>query len=238
MELSEAYKELSKPFDPKEVELKVQSTSKDRKRGLVVAYVDARAVLDRLDEVVGPGGWSDSYRLLADLKDESGRRVEVACALTVLGITKEDVGEGDTLKAAYSDALKRAAVKFGVGRYLYRLPKVWADLDEFGQIVKPEEVKARLLSGSGPAPAPQPASKPFEPPPSQPSSKATERQLRMIWKLVKDLDPQATSDAARELASIALERDVESMRDLTIEEASRVIDWLQEEIRAQKEAGF
>src|SRR5262249_31196354 len=51
-------------------------------------------------------------------------------------ITKVDVGGpseqpdgGDRLKAAFSDALKRAAVKFGVGRYLYRLPSQWLDYD-------------------------------------------------------------------------------------------------------------
>jgi len=33
------------------------------------------------------------------------------------------------LKAAFSDALKRTAVKFGIGRYLYRLPQQWADYD-------------------------------------------------------------------------------------------------------------
>ncbi|RTH01947.1 Rad52/22 double-strand break repair protein, partial [Thermus scotoductus] len=58
----------------------------------------------------------------------------VRCRLTILGITKEDVGEGDSLKAAFSDALKRAAVKFGVSRYLYSLPSQWVDLDDSGNI--------------------------------------------------------------------------------------------------------
>jgi hypothetical protein len=54
------------------------------------------------------------------------------------GVTKEDVGEGDSLKAAFSDALKRAAVKFGVGRYLYRLEKQWVDYDpEKGRFTPP-----------------------------------------------------------------------------------------------------
>jgi hypothetical protein len=51
-------------------------------------------------------------------------------------ITRADVGSisdqpdaGDQLKAAYSDALKRAAVAFGIGRYLYRLPSQWVDYD-------------------------------------------------------------------------------------------------------------
>jgi hypothetical protein len=51
-------------------------------------------------------------------------------------ITKMDVGGeseqpdgGDRRKAAFSDALKRAAVKFGIGRYLYRLPAQWLEYD-------------------------------------------------------------------------------------------------------------
>ena len=62
------------------------------------------------------------------------------CRLTVTidgdPVTKCDVGgesqqpdEGDRVKAAFSDALKRAAVKFGIGRYLYRLPSQWLDYD-------------------------------------------------------------------------------------------------------------
>jgi hypothetical protein len=49
-------------------------------------------------------------------------------------LTKVDVGSpseqpdgGDRLKAAFSDALQREAVKYGVVRYLYRLPSQWVD---------------------------------------------------------------------------------------------------------------
>lgn len=144
--MDEVWQKLSEPFPPEEVQWRIEALSKDRKRALVVPYVDARTVLDRLDRVVGPEGWHDEYQVLADaertLKDERGERqerlVEVKCRLTVLGVTKEDVGEGDSLKAAFSDALKRAAVKFGVGRYLYRLEKQWVDYDaEKGRFTPP-----------------------------------------------------------------------------------------------------
>jgi hypothetical protein len=46
-----------------------------------------------------------------------------------VGGPSEQPDGGDRLKAAFSDALKRAAVKFGIGRYLYRLPQQWADYD-------------------------------------------------------------------------------------------------------------
>jgi hypothetical protein len=122
--------ELAAPFDPREVRFKPAVVSGNR--ALALAYVDARAIQDRLDDVVGVEGWQDEYECLPD--------GSVVCKLHVrLGgewVTKTDVGgqseqpdEGDRRKAAFSDALKRAAVKFGIGRYLYRLPQQWCDYD-------------------------------------------------------------------------------------------------------------
>jgi hypothetical protein len=230
---------LSKPFDPKEVEVKIQAVNRDRTRAQVVAYVDARTVLDRLDEAVGPTGWSDSYEVLTNGTDGEGRRlVEVKCTLTVLGVSKEDVGEGDSLKAAFSDALKRAAVKFGVGRYLYRLPKVWADLDERGNIKDPEAVKRALLGGEADdtppwedKPPPKRA-KPAEPAvhlpaeESKPSGGVTEAQLRYIYKLWKEM---GGGDDIHEYASAVLNREVSSLKELTRQEASKLIEAMKEE---------
>src|SRR5438477_695592 len=121
---------LAAPFDPSVVKFKPAVVQGNR--ALALAYVDARVIQDRLDEVVGVDGWQDEYECLPD--------GSVVCKLHLrLGtewITKTDVGgqseqpdEGDRRKAAFSDALKRAAVKFGIGRYLYRLPQQWVDYD-------------------------------------------------------------------------------------------------------------
>jgi len=222
---------LSRPFDPREVEVKIQAVNRDRTRAQVVAYVDARTVLDRLDEAVGPTGWSDSYEVLTNGTDADGRRlVEVKCTLTVLGVSKEDVGEGDSLKAAFSDALKRAAVKFGVGRYLYRLPKVWADLDERGNIKDPEAVKRALLSGEDTPPwedkPPPKRAKPAEPEDSRPSGGITEAQLRYIYKLWKEM---GGGDDIHDYASAVLGREVSSLKELTRQEASKLIEAMKEE---------
>jgi hypothetical protein len=121
---------LAAPFDPSEVKHKPGAVSGNR--ALALAYVDARAIQDRLDEVLGVDGWQDDYECLAD-----GSVVcRLRCRIGGEWLTKVDVGSpseqpdgGDRLKAAFSDALKRAAVKFGVGRYLYRLPAAWVDYD-------------------------------------------------------------------------------------------------------------
>jgi hypothetical protein len=138
---------LSAPFDAGEVKFKPAVVSGNR--ALALAYVDARVIQDRLDEVLGVMGWQDSYKVLPD--------GSVMCRLRLkIGeqwITKVDVGGqseqpdgGDRTKAAFSDALKRAAVKFGVGRYLYRLPQLWADYDSHKrQFVRPPTLPAFAL---------------------------------------------------------------------------------------------
>lgn len=134
MSLTDALPDLRRPWPAHAVRLKPQ-TVVDDKRALVAYYLDARLVASRLNAVVGPDGWADSYRLLC-----SERAVEwgvpVECQLTVLGVTRADVGQvapgelnENTWKSAYSDALKRAAVKFGVGAYLYSVPRVWVEVE-------------------------------------------------------------------------------------------------------------
>lgn len=85
----------------------------------MLVYIDSRDVQDRLDEVCDLCAWTWEN----DFKEVNGRLV---CNLTLKGlnlsITRSD-GAGDTdfeaEKGGLSDALKRAAVLFGVGRYLY-----------------------------------------------------------------------------------------------------------------------
>jgi hypothetical protein len=124
---------LAEPFDPAEVRVKPQALTKDKKRALPCWFIDARTVMDRLDAVVGVAGWQDDYDVLP-----TG---EVVCRLTLVidgvWIVKADVGgqsdqedEGDRRKSAFSDALKRAAVKYGIGRYLYRIRSNWMDWDD------------------------------------------------------------------------------------------------------------
>jgi hypothetical protein len=121
---------LAAAFDPSEVKFKPGAVSGNR--ALALPYVDARVIQDRLDDALGIDGWQDTYNPLPD-----GSVVcELRCRIGGEWIIKTDVGGpseqpdgGDRLKAAFSDALKRAAVKFGIGRYLYRLPSQWVDFD-------------------------------------------------------------------------------------------------------------
>jgi hypothetical protein len=148
---------LAAPFPASEVRFKPQTIAKDGKRALAIAYIDVRAVQDRLDAVFGVDGWQDRYDLLPD-----GSAVcRLRCQFGERWIVKSDVGspseqpdEGDRRKAAFSDALKRAAVKFGIGRYLYRLPRQWVDWDaqkrQFGRVPTLPAVALSAATPAGP----------------------------------------------------------------------------------------
>lgn len=81
-----------------------------------LAYIDARAVFDRLDQAVGPANWHTELERLGP-----GCYV---CRLTVFGTIRSDVGqagenESEKEKSGASDAIKRVAVQYGIGAYLY-----------------------------------------------------------------------------------------------------------------------
>lgn len=144
LEVRDVTAALAAPFEVREVKFKPQIVKANK--ALAIAYVDVRLIEDRLDEVLGVDGWQDHYEVMND--------GSVTCKLRIkLGgewVTKMDVGSlseqpdgGDRLKAAFSDALKRTAVKFGIGRYLYRLPAQWVDYDPVKkQIVRPPQLPA------------------------------------------------------------------------------------------------
>ena len=56
------WQRLTDPFDPKDIEWKPGATTRDKSKGLAMAYITARAVQERLDEVFGPGNWKNEFR--------------------------------------------------------------------------------------------------------------------------------------------------------------------------------
>jgi len=114
--------ELSKPFDKKDIQWRVQRLTRDGTSGMALAYVNVRQVQDRLNEVMGID-WQTKHEVF-------GAKTICSLGLKLDGewIWRSD-GAGDTQfeadKGAISDSLKRAAVSFGVGRHLYDLPSIW-----------------------------------------------------------------------------------------------------------------
>lgn len=130
MKQDEIIKKLQAPFKPDEIEWRVQSQGKNDTGGKVwcqvLAYVDARALQNRLDEVFTPFGWEDKYEPLGD---------DFICTLSVEwegkkvskqnGASKTQV-EG--FKGGISNSFKRVCASgFGIGRYLYDLDVMFAE---------------------------------------------------------------------------------------------------------------
>jgi len=128
--MTDIFEQLSSPFDPAEVDWRVGPTTKDKTSGQPLCYIDARTVMDRLDTVCGPAGWQNRYVM------EGNKTVcEIGIRCGDEWIWKAD-GAGDSdveaEKGALSDAFKRAAVRWGVGRYLYDLKAPWVALKAKG----------------------------------------------------------------------------------------------------------
>jgi len=125
---NEIYERLKAPFDPKVIHWRIGATTGAKDKGIALAYLNARDVMKRLDDVLGFENWQCKYPF-------SG-----CCELSVrVGgewITKSNVAgetqvEGE--KGQASDAFKRAAVLFGIGRYLYYLPNTWHPIKAQGR---------------------------------------------------------------------------------------------------------
>lgn len=138
------YKALAAPFPEQDVEWFVGVTNKDKTSGLAIPFITARAVQSRLDDVVGPGRWRNSF---IEWKD--------GAQLCEIQIYDEDMkqwvgkidGSGDTdiegVKGGLSASFKRAATMWGIGRYLYSLDtSCWVEIEPRGKsyIISPTQV--------------------------------------------------------------------------------------------------
>lgn len=166
--------------EPMEYEIKPKAVAK-RGSGFValaLGYISRVHVQDRLDSVLGPGGWQVEFRTV-----DSGAKI-VECRLSIcrngMWIAKADVGSpqgedvGDEWKGAYSDAFKRAATMFGIGRFLYTEKAKWlpcaVHLDgtghpvtRNGKFVFRSWLESSEESDSGEAPAPWDTAAPAPP---------------------------------------------------------------------------
>lgn len=122
--------QMRSPFPAADVEWRVGG--KVDGKSSVLAYITARAIAERLDELF-PGDWEIGYGDLnrgvvgVNTKNEEVSDTYLVCSLTVGGLRRANVGTASNMehaKGAYSDAFKRAATMFGIGAYLYDFPQV------------------------------------------------------------------------------------------------------------------
>lgn len=125
------WEKLAEPFPSSDIEWRAAKCGlkKDGKGwAIVLAYVTNRAIMERLDAVIGPANWRNEYT--------TGPDGGVLCGISIrVGdgewITKWDGAPNtqiESVKGGLSGAMKRAAVQWGIGRYLYNLTENFADV--------------------------------------------------------------------------------------------------------------
>lgn len=118
LDFSTTLKELRKTVDPNLV--RQRAGRRDRYGNVhMVEYVEWHTVADILDEHAS--NWGHTVKDIRPIGDI----ITVTVAITIDGVTREGVGTGKIasetgIKKAEHDALKRAAVKFGIARELYK----------------------------------------------------------------------------------------------------------------------
>lgn len=143
-------KELAEPFAPQDLEWRLQHvgpSKQDAKRliGMAVPYVTNRAIMTRLDNVVGPENWYNEYKPWHG----AGKKEAQICGISIYFegrgfITKWDGAEDsdiEPVKGGLSDSMKRSAVQWGIGRILYSMDTVWVDAEQRGKstVIKDSE---------------------------------------------------------------------------------------------------
>ncbi len=134
MNAEEIAKRLKEPFNYGEIQWRLLNITQDKARGLAVAFLDARAVQRRLDDTVGIYNWRNEYNNWQDNSQVCG--LSIYCEERKEWITKCDGGENtdiESIKGGLSDAFKRSAVLWGIGRYLYEIGSIWVEIEPKGK---------------------------------------------------------------------------------------------------------
>ena len=134
---------LKEPFGNDDIEWRVQQSgmkSDGKPWAKVLAYVTNRAIMDRLDEVCGPEKWKNNFC--------QGPIGGVMCSISIkIGdgwVTKRDGADKtdiEGIKGGFSGSMKRTAVQWGIGRYLYNLKEGWASFQADGKYTSKIESK-------------------------------------------------------------------------------------------------
>lgn len=204
---------LQYPFTANEIEWRVLHTTKDKSKGQVAAYVDSRAIQDRLDAVLGRENWQNHFHTVPGKDNASTTQV---CELSIYypdrkeWVTKSN-GAGNTdiepVKGGLSNAFKRAASMWGIGRYLYDLKNIWIPLkdgkyipdDQLPALAKqynrfvrqllsagnPETGKQKAASAAQTAPAPQTVQQKEVPPAQGRFSQQKQPVAEDAWTVTK-----------------------------------------------------
>lgn len=226
-------RELSQPFKMSQLEWRVQQAGITNGKAWVrvLAYVTSRDMQQRLDDVVGVFGWKNEF---APLPNSVGDGAMCGISIKFDGewITKWNGSENtqiESIKGGLSGAEKRAAVEWGIGRYLYDVEAMYAEA------LTDEQYKALKYEAK------------------QAYEKASTKDKATVWWKPPTLDakyrpqPYASKTVKDEMLKLAKETEtdlvelltnhlgVDSVHDLYQNETGRIVEYLLKVKQKQEE---
>lgn len=219
--------ELLVPFQPDDIEWRVQryGVKNDKPWAFVIPYIQNRAIMDRLDTVCGPENWRNEF------KDWHGSK-SCLCGISIKTgdewVTKWD-GADDTdiesVKGGLSNAMKRAAVQWGIGRYLYSCGGGWAVFSDKGKY--DAKIDNHYYHWDPPGLVNKVSGEVIEPQNTIPAQNKSSDLITPAQrkKLMADLTRLGINKAeAKDFIGYCLSRTISSSSDITKEEASQLLD--------------
>ena len=195
---------LNDPTPKERIKFRIGFKNRSGTKAAMLAYIDARYVMDKLDESVGKENWSAKYSIIGTV---------MFCSIEVKWpdgsvTTKSDCGmesEVDAEKGQASDAFKRAAVHYGIGRDLYSMANHWADLDAGGYVERDWKpigwgTQAPLESGGGDSASPTTTHPAPQPSTTEKVTKSAEIVDRIVNKLPDD--PHIDQNSPKTVATV------------------------------------
>ncbi len=175
LDFTTTLRELRKNVDPNLVRQREGWRDRNGKVRMV-EYIEWHTVADILDETAP--NWAHTVKDIRAV----GEFMTVTVAITIDGVTREGIGTGLArsemgIKKAEHDALKRAAVKFGIARDLYKR--------EFDAIEREETVTPKVKDDF-----------PAEPVAQSMSDLVTSKQLSMIRMLAREKNVKADEECS------------------------------------------
>lgn len=133
--LNEIVRKLQEPFHPSKIQWRASILSRDKKSALATPYIDARDIMWRLDKTVGAFNWQNGKVEFAGGVASFGLAIRHPELMNEwvwrwdLGVTEKAHDKRGAVKmtvlGSSTVGVRRAAMLWGIGRYLYYLPKTW-----------------------------------------------------------------------------------------------------------------
>jgi hypothetical protein len=172
------FAELEVPFDPALVKWRVIRTAKSGRRGAVLPFADPRAYTDRFNHLFSPTGWSfertvttipNLTRRLWNGRTIATGKIIVSGTVSIHRLANYN-GNGEawadkeqSVSSAEAQALRRACIPLGLGRYLYWFRETWISLDRRGEPIQaPSLPEWALPPGVQPSGVPRDARGPLD----------------------------------------------------------------------------